>query len=305
MVTEKQMKYQWLLWEEYHCIENTYSNSDLLRLNQIRECRTLAKNIYLERFQINDPTIASTIVGGNIRYMGYTLAGSVNEVLYSNDKQFNLFSHSVLLFERYDNYSFSMLTPPSSTLTIEVNQYVDYFLKQRSRGTAYVDELMRKEEEKLSLFNSTSGAGGDKRTHKGKSHANLEEMMATDELYGIPPLLREFINKLPEKLPTNMIIGNSHIDEFIDTLRRTVLPPRPYSDVGDGHDYMDTSLGNNTNPTNASKGLLLQSIDMENDEDEEMYTNTNGVGLGGISSIHTMGGDDIFQHRQKMRLNLQ
>ena len=76
-LSEKLMKTQWLLWEEFYCIENAFGSSDIIRLNRIRDNRNLARGTYLEKFSSETNSMrnitASTLLGGNIRYMGYTI----------------------------------------------------------------------------------------------------------------------------------------------------------------------------------------------------------------------------------------
>ena len=212
--------------------------------------------------------------------MGYTISRSNSELIYTNDS--NVFASSVVLFERYDNYSFPLVVAPSIGCTDYI-PCIDYNLKQRSRGSVYLDELMRIEEEKMSHV-----PGQDKRKHHRMS---AEENAANDELLGIPPTLRDFINRLPSQLPSHMSVTSTHIDGFIDNLRRAVLPPRPYSEYATEADKSDHPSGTGSGPgTNGSMGTnSILNMNVEEEEDEDItFENV----------------DDIFQQRQKMRLNM-
>jgi len=308
---DKVLRAQWLLWEEFHCLENAFGSSDLLRLNRVRESRTAARNAFVDRCGSSEVAgITSTQVGGNIRYMGFNLAGSLTELLGpAGDRGYTMFAPTVLLFERYDNFSFPLVpAPPPGVADPESSPaHADYFLKLRSRGPAYVDQLMRKDQERRAAAAAGMGAGmgmGDASRRARGGRQSAEEIAASDELLGVPAAVRELLNRLPGG---HANVSAVDIDGFVDHLRRAVLPPRPYSDMGAEESGVGMGAGTARPQLVAAGGGggLFNNMDVEEEEDEDEGEGT--ASLAGPNVQYAEGLQptvDIFRQRQRQRLGL-
>lgn len=102
------------------------------------------------------------------------------------------------------------------------------------------------------------------------------------ELSGVPIFLRDLLLALP---PHSGYVPNT--DEFIDQLRRTVLPPRPVSETNGGHS--DTLLGFGSGSLESGNKRKLQSMD--DDADLDIDENNNN------DSKH-----DVFRQRRRVKM---
>ena len=148
------------------------------------------------------------------------------------------------------------------TLCCTVPQ-ADSDLKERSRGKDLVEEMQKLETAQLIALREVTG-----KKVKKEGNATTE----TPNLLGVPPILREFLSKLP----TQYVGQLPDIQGFIRHLKNMVLPPRP-SDVSE-----DAS---------AAPSWLSATVQYENGDDDDFDENDADIVR-----------DDIFRKRQRARL---
>jgi hypothetical protein len=147
----------------------------------------------------------------------------------------------------------------------------DISLQKRSRGTDYLEEVTKAEEERSRDANDYAS----KRSRIGESLVDEE----------VPAFLRDLLTKLPQHggiLPD--------IDSFVDQLRKTVLPPRPIPDE-DIYGATNTALAgprlDSKMATHIKSHVGYDEDDMENDyESIQEYADS----------------EDVFKIRQKQKL---
>jgi len=166
-----------------------------------------------------------------------------------------LYKSTADLFERYCLHL--MPFPHLST--------ADGMLKERCRGSTFINEVMKKEEEIYSV-GQFDGASRRRGRDRGGGAAD-----STDP-HGLPAVIRDFISRLPAYQGPVL-----NIPEFIERLRRTVLPPRP-----EGAEISSSS------GTGGGVGITQANgcKDVEDDGDDDAETHR----------------DDIFRRRQRAKL---
>lgn len=178
-VTDK--KTRLTLWEDLLQIELKMGLSDIGRISIVREAVLKARSM---AYPQGPPVIHATT------------ALSPDEAVF--------FEYPAELFDKCNI--------PGVSLTL-----VDADMKNRCRGAALIDELVRGSD-----FDPNVADGGK----KGRGKNSMEQGSALDAdssiLAGLPAFFRELLTKLP---PFNGSVPD--IDAFVDNLRRTVLPPRP------------------------------------------------------------------------------
>jgi hypothetical protein len=145
-------------------------------------------------------------------------------------------------------------------------------LTDRSRGKDLVEEIQKQETAQLIALRDV-GKKGSKKDVGGSGQTT-----DTPNLLGVPPILREFLSKLP----TQYVGPIPDIQGFIRHLKNMVLPPRPASDDRDGHD------------SSAAPSWLSATVQYENGDDDNDDDDDND----GIIR------DDIFRKRQRARLGI-
>lgn len=248
-----------VLWEEYFKTELSMGLCSLVRLNDLRDNALRARALVP---QTPTPTT--------------TLSSIVSQIANLNNTACGFFEYPLELLEKY---SMPSLTIPD----------LDVGLKDRCRGSAYIDDLARAADLEQAALDSQHG--------KKKWGRNSKDAALSDDvlLAGLPAFFKELLTKLP---PLNGPMPD--VDFFVDTLRRTVLPPRPSEDIAAGkwQSIVGEESGKRGRPGNtnieggiADDGAIISAgtdtalIEGEMDVIED-YSNKN----------------DIFRKRQRLRL---
>ena len=141
----------------------------------------------------------------------------------------------------------------------------DSDLKERSRGKDLVEEMQKLETAQLIALREVTGKKGKKE--------GITSAAETPNLLGVPPILREFLSKLP-----GQYIGQlPDIQGFIRHLKNMVLPPRPATEVSE-----DSS---------AAPSWLNATVQYDNGDEDDFDEND-------LDTVR----DDIFRRRQRARL---
>lgn len=141
----------------------------------------------------------------------------------------------------------------------------DSDLKERSRGKGLVEEMQRLETAQLIALREVTGK-------KGKKDGNTASA-ETPNLLGVPPILREFLSKLPVQYVGQL----PDIQGFIRHLKNMVLPPRPATDISED--------------STAAPSWLSATVQYDNGDDDDFDENDADI-------IR----DDVFRRRQRARL---
>jgi hypothetical protein len=185
-------KYRLQLWEEFLKIELSMGLSAISRTAQLRAAVVAARSSAYP--QGGQPKAASSARDGG--------EGNV------------FFEYTAELFERHAIAGVSL-------------PLVDAGVRDRCRGTIFIDELVRSAE-----LEANASEGGKKNRGGGKSGPVVTSALDADSsiLAGLPAFFKELLSKLPA------FTGPApDVDAFVDNLRRTVLPPRPVEDAFNRH----------------------------------------------------------------------
>ena len=256
------------LWEEFLRIELSLGMSSVSRISEIRSRVVNARcNANAHALQ---PKISNAETESNI-----------------------LFDYASELYEKH--------AIPGVSLPL-----ADSCVKDRCRGPAYIDELVRAADP-----DSSSSEQGGK--NAGRSLPVPSSLLDADSsiLAGLPAFFKEVLSKLPAfNEPT------PDIDAFIDNLRRTVLPPRPREEFNT-HRQKQNEIQSNSAPSILGKrnrpadvhmeAAYEGSIDVIEDGDvgvEREYNYNYEVKLHGDDddNLSLENRDDIFKRRHRQKL---
>lgn len=307
-----------------------YGINDILRLNRIRDHRSMARNAYIERFGTNSQPLVSYI-GGNIRYMGYNISSTD---LYLNDKNYNIYTYTMSILERYDNYSFPLISNlggsvHNTTAHPIPNGQIDFALKERCshEPDVIIGELSRREKDKKVDVCSAVNGTSDRNNHNHSTRSvRMKQNEEQYELLQVPLVVRDLLNKLPEKLPPSVIAATpQQMDGFISYLKNVVLPPRPMTEMevrsgGSALGPPPLPFSNQSSQVNGrqsnSNSVLLGSMGMDEEEDEaeasgqtQIELNSSSFGFGTdfqhtatYSDMNDINGTDLFRSRHKKKM---
>jgi hypothetical protein len=239
------------LWEEYYRTELAMGECNLTRLNEIREQSLRARALVPQP----PPPLAQSAAAAA------TACG--------------FFEYPLEIFERH--------AQPCLTWPV-----CDASLKNRCRGSAYIDDLARAAENEQAAIDSN---GKRKWQRHGRDAGGLEADNVL--LAGLPAFFKELLVKLP---PLN---GSSpDIDSFVDSLRRTILPPRPSEET-----LFNTGKG--VEKAGLKRPRVTPSGDIRDSAD--VIEDGGTVDLAGDLDLDTVEDssfdrDDVFRRRQRKRL---
>ena len=240
------------LWEEYYRTELAMGECSLIRLNEIREQSLKAKA--LAPPQPPPPAAVSAVATS-------TACG--------------FFEYPLEVFERHSQ---AFLVWPEG----------DAGLKNRCRGSAYIDDLARAAESEQAAF--------DSHLRKWQRHGRDSGGLEADNvlLAGLPAFFKELLVKLPP-----MSGPPPDIDLFVDSLRRTILPPRPSEETL-------FNAGKGLEKTGQKRPRVLQTGDIRDSADvvEEGGGAADPAGDLDLDTVEdsSFDRDDVFRRRQRKRL---
>lgn len=238
------------LWEEYFKAELALGMCNLKRLNELRDKIVKARAALPAGTKV--PELESK--------------GMLSDALASGA---GMFEYPTLLFEKYVIGGVSL---PEQ----------DAMLRDRCRGSSYIDEIVRTAEQEQSAIDNQSRRKWGRHS-RDSSHVAAE--IADSLLAGTPAAFKEFLAKLPALPGTEQ----PDIDAFVDILRRAVLPPRPADDsTGDDEQQLLGKRGRDD--TFAWDGTAGGAAD-EGD---------GGAEESAVLALEAR--DDVFKRRQRARL---
>jgi hypothetical protein len=237
------------LWEEYFKVELSMGLCNLKRLNELRESIQKARAALPAGTKVPElePKVSDALVSGG------------------------LFEYPSLVFEKY--IISGVLLPEQ-----------DAMLRDRCRGSSYIEEVVRTAEQEQSVVDSQSRRKWGRHS-RDSSHVAAE--IADSLLAGTPAAFKEFLARLPALPGTEQ----PDIDAFVDSLRRTVLPPRPVDDTPGDEDFGGGLLGKR------GRGDELPGWDGGAGAGDE---GDGGAEESAVLALEAR--DDVFKRRQRARL---
>lgn len=262
VVSDKQSRLR--LWEEFLKVELSMGLSDIARLAELRANVVSARE--------SAPPLPNT-------------AAKRQGFLSSEDVIF--FEYPSELFEKYS------LTGVSLPL-------VDASVKERCRGSALVEEMLRRAESEVKssdASNKSRGVGG----------GDVQSALDVDSsiLSGLPAFFKELLAKLPAYTgPT------PDVDAFVDRLKRTVLPPRPGDEPLHRRSGQEDNVVEGVSQPNKRRRVAGRRDDesayeggMDIIEDVEAAGDIDGgFDADEDATVAMESRDDVFKRRHRLKL---
>jgi hypothetical protein len=255
VVSNKQARLQ--LWEEFLKIELSMGLSATSRFAQLRAAVVAARASAYPQGGGGQPKAGSGVGGEDNVFFDYTAE----------------------LFERHATAGVSL-------------PLADAGVKDRCRGAAYIDELVRSAELEVKASEAgRKGRAGGKHAPVAASALDADSSIVA----GLPAFFRELLSKLP------VFAGPApDVDAFVDSLRRTVLPPRPAEDASSGDTRPGPGPGEDQEPAPGAPAPLLGKRSRAADEGacKGGTDGAEGTAAGRLGGDSESGGSKK-RHRQK------